>query len=501
MLFYNKGVKLSSGSSIKVSYTTFSKINTDTDENILPLKYAKSAFNFNIENGALKTGIGFEDLTLPESINSTSRNAITLPASTNFVKLWQFKRTLSTGEKAHKLVVMAEDGNLFAYDIFSSSVSPTNLPYSETFNENDNAINYRLNGTDTLIFLKNQSGGIYTWTGAGTTLTHFSDAPQIADMCIHAERLFAVDSENRQRLWFSDDLDPTNWTVSSTDAGFIDLVDERGDLKRVFAFNDYVYILREYGISRLSGYGDQSQFSVTHCHSANSKIYNKTACLCGNSVIYLAKDGLYSFNGITASKINVNIDKMFSSNNENAVSAFHNGKYYLACNLTYQDDLSVGCESGTFVNNSLLELDVKTGEISLTRGVDIKFLLSVSVENFSELVVLFNGTNASQIAVATNSGKFFNVSSKKMWISPLTDLGYANKRKLIKEIFLRSKYDCHIIIKTEFIEKRIKVYGKTGVSRIPVNVLGSVIGIDFEVTDQNAEISNPQIMLELLGAR
>ena len=87
-----------------------------------------------------------------------------------------------------------------------------------------------------------------------------------------------------------------------------------------------------------------------------------------------------------------------------------------------------------------------------------------------------------------------------MWISPLTDLGYADKRKLIKELYFRTKYDCYVRVLTENCEKRIKVYGKNGVSRVPINVIGTVIAINFETTIENAEISNPQIIINLLGS-
>ena len=90
------------------------------------------------------------------------------------------------------------------------------------------------------------------------------DAPKISSMALHYERLFATVDGEKNSVWFSDDLDPTNWSMSLDEAGFIELIDERGALLKVVSFLDYIYIFREYGISRLTAYGDQTSFSVSN---------------------------------------------------------------------------------------------------------------------------------------------------------------------------------------------------------------------------------------------
>ena len=63
-MFYPKKLITKRVSKYKLNFTAFaSSMNTEVDEGILPHKYAKLTYNYKISNGALKTGIGFEDLT------------------------------------------------------------------------------------------------------------------------------------------------------------------------------------------------------------------------------------------------------------------------------------------------------------------------------------------------------------------------------------------------------------------------------------------------------
>ena len=76
----------------------------------------------------------------------------------------------------------------------------------------------------------------------------FSDSDTSMD--IHYERLFVTTTNEKSKVLFSDDLDPTLWSIDLSEAGFIEMVDERGALNRVISFNDYLYIFRDYLAAR-----------------------------------------------------------------------------------------------------------------------------------------------------------------------------------------------------------------------------------------------------------
>ena len=152
MLFYKKKINLQSGRTIKVSYSNFSNINSTKDENILPLKYAKSAYNYILENGALKTGYGFVDASLPTNSNLTTYRTLCF-TSTNIVpkKIWCYKYySQLTGQKQFKIVVLDNSGYLYYQDIYAST-DYFNRVGNVVLNLDSVAVNYNLNGNDVLI--------------------------------------------------------------------------------------------------------------------------------------------------------------------------------------------------------------------------------------------------------------------------------------------------------------------------------------------------------------
>ena len=177
-------------------------------------------------------------------------------------------------------------------------------------------------------------------------------------MCIHFERLFATANDYTRRVWFSDDLNPTNFNVSSEEGGYIDLIDDFGRSNKVISFNDYVYVFRDFNIARITAFAQQENFSVSQLDVGNSRIFADTVSICDNKVIYLAGDGLYSFNGSSASKINLGISNLFKGvDNQYAKAGYADGYYYLACRTDFKDDI-VGCENNEFYrNNTLIKLN------------------------------------------------------------------------------------------------------------------------------------------------
>lgn len=85
-------------------------------------------------------------------------------------------------------------------------------------------------------------------------------------MTMHYERLFATTSTDKYTLYFSDDLDPTNWNENITEGGFIQMLDERGELLKVISF------------------WDTFTFSRTRNKSCNCVC--RSNAVCGNSSFY-----------------------------------------------------------------------------------------------------------------------------------------------------------------------------------------------------------------------
>ena len=62
-MFYSNKVKTKATKNYKITYSSFaSGMNTEVDDNLLPHKQGKVVYNYEVKNGALKTGLGLKNL-------------------------------------------------------------------------------------------------------------------------------------------------------------------------------------------------------------------------------------------------------------------------------------------------------------------------------------------------------------------------------------------------------------------------------------------------------
>lgn len=501
-MIYKNELLLKNKITKKLSLSTFKHgINTETDESSLPYNYAKVSYNYNFNRGELKTGTGFKILTLPQTntANATMRELQILDEYTNLNKLWLFPYYDTTFNYRDHMLVLSFDNLVEYVKIIGINPVFSNIDLNGTlqFTSEPSAVYYNINGTDVML-VSSPTDGMFKFQPA-TSSELLASAPKIISICRHYERVFAIEEGKRNKLVFSANLDPTNWDMNLDNAGYIEIIDDRGCLQKVVSFNDYVYIFKEYGISRLSAYGDQSEFSLSSMFVTSGKIYGNSVCVCGDRIMFLARDGIYSFDGYSATKLSLNIESMFEDNNDKCCSAYHNGKYYLGCRLKYDDSEVVGCEAydGGYINNSLIELDLKTGDISLTRGVDLKDMCSIEYETVNKLAVLFNNEHKQKLGEMDASGAIFGVPLKKIWTSPYTNLGYPNKIKKITKFTLVAKENCKVIIKTDLETKTFEVKGKNSTSVIYPNLKGEMFQFSLETDGSFASIACPEITIDI----
>lgn len=503
-MFIKKHIPSKKTNTYKLEYTSFlSGMNTDLDENLMSSKKAKIYYNFDVKNGALKTGIGFEDLTLPkyDSPNSDQRT-ILLPQGVGFNGVWHFKYYSQTdNKKDHFLVYYGDDNKLYWCKLIS--LFPQSFYVDQEMSgypTRPNALQYRLNGVDVMLFT-GPTSDMCVWEPESEA-TIVQNAPKIVSMCLHYDRLFAIVEGERIRLRFSDDLDPTNWETSTTEGGYIDLIDERGPMSRVVSFNDYVYVFRDFGISRIYAYGDQSDFSVSGVHTSSGKIYGGSVAVCGSQIIYLSKNGLYTFDGVSCQKLNLNIDSLFDGiSNENCCSAYLDNKYYLACKLNFNDGQALGCESCQegYTNNALIELDLESGNINIVRGVDIVSMTAVEEGFISKLICCFGGQYKNRIGQLNHLGTIFGTTLKKVWSSPKSDMGFANSKKIIKKISILTHSNMCIKISTEDKDYEYSLSAKNTPQTLIPNVGGKLVQISFLSNDSSCDISKPEVIVGVVS--
>ncbi len=493
---YNKRTtNLYTPASYTVSLNDFSRgVNSEVDENLLNMNYATTAYNVNFVDKSLKSGHGIKELELPHFLGGGLTFSYTLPENTDPLALWSIKVTYNTGVQEDLLLLYCSDKKLYYtmyYDIndvfYDSQVSleakPVILPYL-------------YNGKHCAVICSPEDS-MYIYNGT-TTPVDSNKSIHLSSMCSHYERIFASSSDNTTEIRFSKDFDITNWEESSDAGGFIQLVDERGNINKVISFNDYVYIIRDFGISRLSAYGDQSEFSITHINLSSNKIYANTAVLCGDRIIMLSTSGLHYCTGSTLYKYDFKIHSLINKDYIKYASAcYYGGKYYLATRIDFDDGLQIGCEAEQgYQNNVLIEFDLDKQNVNITRGVDICSMCPAYYEDTQKLLFLFHGAQKTKVGELTDDGLLFGQNFTKCWSSPLSDLG-SDKRKAVKSIKLKTNDALTLKIKSDEEEQTIEVLPSNKTQTVLCNVVGTRIGVEFVASGQ-LNISNPTLTVDYL---
>lgn len=495
-MFYSDILPLNTQTTLNVKLSDFSSgINTKIDTNLLPLNVARNSYNFNFSTGALTTGMGFKTLTLPTAYND--KTFVIPEGVTGIERLWIYKRYDPDAKKYSPLIVIYTSEKEFYWALVETTSNQFFKLSNITFSAAPIGINLRTNGTDKFFFCPTSSSDSLTvWDGVNLPQSYPS-APVLTSVDYHANRLFATIGGDKSQVWFSSDLNPTNWTVSSFDGGFIELTDPRGALNKVVSYNNYLYIIRELGITRVSGYGQQTDFVVRNLSQSNSRIFSNTASLCGDRLMMLCQDGIYQFDGLELRKLTLGFESLFEGvDNSSACGAFLDGKYYVACRMNFNDYVSKNDDGLT--NNALIEYDIKTSEYSILRGVDIRGLTVLHHNNIHKLIANFGGDHIAKIGELTHDGKLFDVNTQKVWESPMTDMGYPGKNKIIKSITLLNKFESKIAIFANGESYYFNIpASKNRAVKVPINLRCNTFAVGFYSTESDAYISNPQMEINL----
>lgn len=499
-MFYRDILPINEHTVLQVKLSNFlNGVDTKTEQNILPLNIARQTYNYDFSSGALTNGLGFKDLTITVG---DVKKTMSVPSTVSEIKnFWFFNNYNKTYEEFQPVLVFyTSENKLYWAPMYTTDTNFYEL-LNLTFNSEPVAINMYIDGRNRIVFCSNNENDQLTaWDGQNFPVS-YPDTPKINTLATHANRLFATVGNMKNELWFSDETNPCNWNVSEFDGGYIEINDERGGLNNVISYKNYLYIIREFGISRVSGYGEQTDFTIKHLALSNSRIYEKSAILCGDIILMLCRDGLYSFDGINFSKIDAGfVDMITKFDNSNAIGGFLDGKYYLACKLDFGDGQQIGCEATQgYQNNALIEFDINSGEYLIMRGVDICALRPIQIDKTSKLVACFKTQYQNKLGELTHSGKIFDTVSKKVWTSPKTDMGYPDKTKVLRNLCLLSKGDITVIIKTEEEkEYKFSVMGSNKPIKIPLSLRAKLFSISFISEDDTCNISNPQLEINLV---
>lgn len=418
-----------------------------SDPAALPDGRASFISGFDVTDGALTDGYGVEEVEKYAGKTGTG--------------VWRFSLYDAEAEEYVTYDMYCDAGGYLYFD----SGSGWNLIGGANFSAPPSAVGYRLNGEDSVLFTS-PSDRMRVWKGG--TSAHVVDSPYITSMAIHFERMFATTSGESNAVYFSDDLDPTNWNDSSLDeGGYVQLLDSRGRLLAVADFLNYVYVFREHGISRVTAYASQEDFSVANLYVAGGRIYEGSVCACGDVVMMLASDGLWSFDGYSAS---ARLSSVRFRPSPSASALFSNGKYYLAA-CTESEDGS---------NDTLVIYDVRSGDYTLSR-VALDRLCAVGDD-------VYGVTPEGRAGKVTACGALFGTPMDKLWESGTTDMDMPGRRKTVSSVALRTAGDVTLTVETEEGERSWNIRGGDAPVRVRTCVAGEVFRFRIRSSSPGARV-------------
>ncbi len=465
-------------------------VDTETNPELIKYKKACSLFNFVVKNGRLEEGYGLSPIKLPASYDSSDCTlSPTFNFSGSYQGIWLYKYfSTSKNEDSYDLILYGDNGYLYWIGIFDNNPNIYRL-YEISLTSKPIILNYRMYDKDYLLIC-NETEGMISWDG-DTVPKEVSSAPNIRSICKHGTRLFAL-TEDRYSIRYSSELDPTNWLVTSSQesSGIIRLADQLGEMNKIVSFLGGIYVFRDGGITKVKFYEEDNSYEVSQVFFSGSKIYADSIAIGKEKIYFATRDGVYSFDGITSDKIELNLDSLFVSRSFTfSKGVYHKDKYYIACYLNYLDNNNVADDTGpyTCVNNVLICLDTTNDSYDIFRGVDIIDMLPLDVGQITKLLILTRKRYPYKIMELTTDG-LYDGATFKQWQSEDFSLGEVNKTKIIKSFTVYTKHDIDVEIKTDCASKYVYVYGKNKPQKINCNLMGGVASIKLRSSDNKADI-------------
>lgn len=496
MIFYKNIKKHKSSEEKNLVFSIFGEgVEKNVDDSISKPAQCKNFYNLSFSDGSLKTGLGFQDLTVPETVDDLKNcHKFDFASSVDQINdIWVERWFLDDVEDYEYRIMLIDSKNVVWYvpliDPYEAYVwvKTKSLKSFPTY-----TCQYRIENTDCTLFFSEEGMVLL----ANQEESEFNKVPPIISCVVHYDNFFGITNTNRNTLIYTKNLNLKEW--SDSDSSTIEFLDNRGSFTKLVAFNDYVYLFREYGITKISIYSSKSDFSFTHLYTSPSKIFENSICVCGDTVFFATRDGLYSFNGNSVNKIASDLDNFLQKlDNTHCSATCLNGKYYLATRCDFQDGEIVGCEAENFVNNVLFEIDIYDFKYNLYRGVDIKKVLAVDNPYMSKLCACFNQNNTKRIGVLDMSGSTFEANNKKSWTSTMNDFGYPGKRKRVKEIVLTTLYDIDVEIRSDEESKSIHFSGSKKEQCVRSSIRGKTFQISFKTGQKYCEIKKPMIVFDV----
>lgn len=466
----------------------FKGIRTTTDESVLDWDYTPEMYNYRIENGVLTGKLGLDAAKGFDAVLHGARHAYpALPSGVKVKGIFHYRRR-HQGNYDDRLVIQTSEGALYYTAVFENDTWHEVEGY--TLSGDAAAVSYNYGGKDVLLMCSPSSTFAVLDDGTVKTVT---SAPRFSSVTVHNERIYGTLNGESNQLWFSDDFDPENWSVSGDEAGYISFSDECGDALAAVSFLGYLYIFREHGIYRLTAYGDQSEFSLKKLFTATGRIYKNTIALCGDRIMFLTDEGVFTFDGYTASPAARDLpDIAFPTQ---CSAAYHDGAYWLACSLTGCDLVPI-----PYTNNVLVRYGIRDGDMSMLAAADILALCSVRSHTAADIVLSVKTGGEYKLASIGEYGTAFGTAFPKVYRTPFSDLS-SPAIKTVRDVTLTTRYALKLTVFADDDSREFELSGSSAPQTVFVGMSGRKIGLQLRSESGVCYVTQPVVRLDITAQR
>ncbi|MFQ6724496.1 MAG: hypothetical protein ACLRFE_04125 [Clostridia bacterium] len=391
----------------KVVVNNFKKLDL-CDTKVVTQPKCLQIYNFDNSKGVLKNGMGIQSLHVhyENDINSPyyelDYNILGLEY---YNKVMYFKQYFASNNlTTHRLLFHGSDGKIYLFQMFYGLTS-ANWLYDLKFDLTPMVLDYKKGGLDSILI--SDGTKLVVWT-TGRTPYEVKGVPTITSMCVHDDVLYCTIAGDSEKIWYTSNLDPECVGVETEETKYLVLDTEAGGGQKIIEFDNNVYLFCDYGICKITTYAKREP-TYSQIYLSNGKIYSNTVVACGDYVLFVTRDGLYSFNGSVVIKIGELKGLFDNAVVDYATATTLNNNYYLALRINYEDDVICGCESNPeFRNNALIKVDLKNYDFEIMRGVDIKNMMALKAGVEEKVIVTFNSTHCDKIGEIVQTGEVFN---------------------------------------------------------------------------------------------
>ncbi len=342
-----------------------------------------------------------------------------------------------SGNTWHRLLVYGEDQKLYIHQLLDGDNCLYWL-YSLTFGSTPLALSFKKDDLDTIVLASNDKMVVWETDYIPYTI---EDVPIITSMCYGDDKvLYCTIVEPAYKIWYAYDISYESIGNISATSNYLSLEDELGYARKILNFDENIYVFRDYGITKINHIGNK--FTTYPVYSASTKIYANTISVCGNTILFMTREGLYAFNGIKVSKCDIELSKMLTNLGGNEVASSLGDKYYLALRLDFNDDNQILCETGDYKNNAILIVDISDFSYQIIRGVDVGCMYALKIDAFEKMLLTFNSGETTRIGEIVDYSNCFDNHLPKYWGSGLLTDGL--NKKIFTKISLIAEKDVKI---------------------------------------------------------